>query len=156
MIRTVRTIVLSIAVAATALTAAAPAFADDYYYRDRHHGYRGGDAVAFGALGLATGLIVGSAVSQPRYAYAPDVPVYRDPPPPRYYREAVPVYRAPYADDGYYPAPPVRARRVSGVVGVEPWSPAWARYCSNRYQSFDSRSGTYLGFDGQRHFCTAG
>jgi hypothetical protein len=155
MTRTLRTVVLSIAVAATALTAAAPAFADDYYYRDRHHGYRGGDAVALGALGLATGLIVGSAVSQPRYA--PDIPVYRDPPPPRYYREAVPVYRAPYADnDGYYPAPPVRARRVSNAVGVEPWSPEWARYCANRYQSFDRRSGTYVGYDGRSHFCTAG
>ncbi len=27
------------------------------------------------------------------------------------------------------------------------------RYCSNKYNSFDPQSGTYLGYDGQRHYC---
>jgi hypothetical protein len=29
----------------------------------------------------------------------------------------------------------------------------WLAYCSNRYRSFDPASGTYLGYDGQRHPC---
>jgi hypothetical protein len=29
----------------------------------------------------------------------------------------------------------------------------WIAYCSQRYRSFDPASGTYLGYDGQRHMC---
>jgi hypothetical protein len=53
---------------------------------------------------------------------------------PHYYEE--PVY--PY---GYY-APP-------GPVGA----PDWEAYCFSRYRSFDPVSGTYLGYDGRRHYC---
>jgi hypothetical protein len=35
------------------------------------------------------------------------------------------------------------------VVG----DPNWIAYCSSRYRSFDPMSGTYLGFDGNRHYC---
>jgi BA14K-like protein len=35
----------------------------------------------------------------------------------------------------------------------QPWSPAWYQYCQNKYRSFDPGSGTFLGYDGQRHFC---
>ncbi len=35
----------------------------------------------------------------------------------------------------------------------QPWSSGWYRYCASRYRSFDPRSGTYLGYDGYRHFC---
>ena len=35
------------------------------------------------------------------------------------------------------------------VVG----DPNWIAYCSSRYRSFDPASGTYLGFDGNRHYC---
>ena len=31
--------------------------------------------------------------------------------------------------------------------------PNWIAYCSSRYRSFDPISGTYLGFDGYRHYC---
>ncbi len=34
-----------------------------------------------------------------------------------------------------------------------PWTPAWYRYCESRYRSFDPGSGTFLGYDGRRHFC---
>jgi hypothetical protein len=89
----------------------------------------GGDALLGGVAGFAVGTLFGSAVSQPRY-YAP-APVYVAPPPPRaYYYEAVPVYYAP-----------------------APWTPDWYAYCARKYQSFDPRSGTYLGFDGYRHIC---
>ena len=30
---------------------------------------------------------------------------------------------------------------------------AWLASCSSRYRSFDPASGTYLGFDGYRHYC---
>lgn len=40
------------------------------------------------------------------------------------------------------------------IAGAEPWSPAWYDYCRSKFRSFDERSGTFLGYDGQRHFCT--
>lgn len=55
-----------------------------------HHYYRGGSggsAAAAGIIGFATGAIVGSALSQPRY-YAP-------PPPPVYYQPQPVYYGAP-------------------------------------------------------------
>jgi hypothetical protein len=30
----------------------------------------------------------------------------------------------------------------------------WFASCSRRYRSFDPASGTYLGYDGVRHYCT--
>ncbi len=30
---------------------------------------------------------------------------------------------------------------------------SWTSSCTRRYRSFDARSGTYLGFDGYRHYC---
>jgi hypothetical protein len=29
----------------------------------------------------------------------------------------------------------------------------WIAYCSAKYRSFDPASGTYLGYDGERHYC---
>ena len=29
----------------------------------------------------------------------------------------------------------------------------WLDYCFSRYRSFDPRSGTYMGYDGRRHYC---
>lgn len=39
------------------------------------------------------------------------------------------------------------------VASTEPWSPGWYDYCRAKFRSFDSKSGTYLGYDGKRHFC---
>ncbi len=48
----------------------------------------------------------------------------------------------------------------SGVLAGRPsasgyaqGSSGWLSYCSSKYRSFDARSGTYLGYDGQRHVC---
>jgi hypothetical protein len=30
---------------------------------------------------------------------------------------------------------------------------SWIRACSAKYRSFDPRTGTYLGYDGYRHYC---
>jgi len=43
-----------------------------------------------------------------------------------------------YSDPGYYYGPP-----PEDAVG----------YCMQRFQSYDPRSGTYLGYDGYRHPC---
>lgn len=124
--RIVKTTVLCAAVAATAL-AAVPAGA-----HGRHHRHHGGDAVAAGVLGLAAGAILGGALAQrpaPRRIYRYDAP----PPPPAY------RYRRP---------PLVYEGRA-----YAPWTPAWYRACDARYRTFDPESGTFMGYDGVRHFC---
>jgi hypothetical protein len=135
-----KSILISAAAAALAIASVSTASADDRWH---HHN---GNGWAYGAAGLATGLIVGSAIAnQPRYVepgpyYDEDYP----PPPPRYYAPR-PVYVAPR--QAYYAPPP--------AYGLRPWSPQWTRYCYDRYQSFDGRTGTYVGYDGARHFCAA-
>ncbi|QPC88412.1 BA14K family protein [Mesorhizobium sp. NBSH29] len=129
-----KTAVLGAALAATTLTAIPAANAGDRYRR--HHN---GDAIAAGVLGLAAGAVIGSALSQPRYRE----PVYED----EYY-EPRPVYRQRRVTRVY--EEPVYVRR-----GAEPWSREWYRYCQNRYRSFDTRTGTYVGYDGNEHFCVA-
>ncbi len=57
---------------------------------------------------------------------------------------AAPPYYGPYGPypyyyPGYYPP---------RFVGSD-----WEAYCFSRYRSFDPVSGTYLGFDGRRHYC---
>jgi hypothetical protein len=46
-----------------------------------------------------------------------------------------------------YAAPPPPA------YAVAPGNGDWIAYCSQKYRSFDPASGTYLGYDGQRHLC---
>ena len=86
-----------------------------------------GDAVLAGVAGFAAGTLFGNATARPRY-YGP-APVYVSPPPPVIYR-TTPVYYAPAA-----------------------WTPEWYAYCARKYQSFDARSGTFLGYDGYRRVC---
>ncbi|MCX8996558.1 BA14K family protein [Rhizobiaceae bacterium BDR2-2] len=154
--RSIRTAILSLAVGATALSGVSPAFADGW----RRHGHPPverrhdrGEAAALGVIGLATGLIVGSAIANGRQNDAPvydayPVDPYRHaPPPPAYYD----------ADRDYYPETPRRYNaQASRVQALEPWSRGWYDYCADRYRSFDPSSGTYVGYDGNRHFCTAG
>jgi hypothetical protein len=75
------------------------------------------------AAGLMTGFMIGGLLAAPHY-YDPY---------PSYY---------PY---GYY------APRYVGPIGHG--APGWEAYCFSRYRSFDPISGTYLGYDGRRHFC---
>jgi len=138
--RILKSTILGVAVAATSLASLPAAQADDHWRR--HYRHRdSGDALAAGLAGLAVGAIVGGALSQPRY-YSERV--YIDPPAPRYYRPA-PVYR---------PVPVYRPAPV--YYGAEPWTPEWYRACSIRYRSFDPSSGTFVGYDGRRHFCNIG
>ena len=131
--------ILAMAPFATATSAAA---GDRYYHQHRSDA----DALALGVIGLATGVIVGSALAnQPRSTGR----VYIDPPPSVYDDE---VY---YAYDDF-PPPPRSHRRTHNVRShsVEPWTGAWYDYCSQRYRSFNPRTGTFIGFDGRTHFCT--
>ena len=136
--RIFKTAVLSAAVVATTL-ATLPAASADEWRHHRHHG--NGDAVAAGVLGLAAGaLIVGAlANDQPPPDDYGDGYYYRDvrprpAPVRRYYAEPRVVYNESYA---------------------EPWTRDWYEYCSDRYRTFNSRTGTFTGNDGEQHFCTA-
>ena len=105
---------------------------DGYYHHYRHH--NNGDAWAAGAIGLAAGALLGSALAQPR---EPDV-IYRD------------------YDDGYYRHPVTVYREVPRYYGgARPWSREWYRYCSDRYRSFNPETGTFRGYDGRDYFCNA-
>lgn len=144
-----------------------------------HHGgyYGGGDLLGAGIAGFLIGSIIAPPVyAAPPVVYLPPEPVYVYPEPayvvPPVYPPA-PVYgsgyRTPYSEyeTSGYPAGDVgvvggppnvvtyeeSVGSIPPVAGVEPWSPAWYDYCRGRFRSFDSKSGTYMGYDGQRHFC---
>lgn len=150
--RFLKTSILSVAVAATTLTAALPVFAGERYYREGHVVRRNsdGDLLAAGVLGLAAGALVAGALADS----GPRDPVYRER-----------VYDAPYVDDDYFPPQPGAEYEYApegagygtgyAYGGLEPWSPGWFRYCENRYRSFNPNTGTFVGYDGERHFCEA-
>jgi hypothetical protein len=79
----------------------------------------------FPGAAFATGLAIGGA-----YAYGPD-----------YYYDYGPDYA--YSDYGYDDS----GVAVTTDTGVD------ASYCAQRYRSWDPSTGTYLGYDGQRHPC---
>lgn len=175
------------------------ASAGDRGFRDHrwryHHGpgFRHG-AVAAGVIGgLAAGVIVGEALSQPRVVYR-ERPVYVDPdyvepeaeyvgPVDEYVEPADPEYVQPrdhrraeqYQDDDqyqdqmdeqaqgedYFPDRPQKQHQtrntdVAQQGNLEPWTAQWRSYCKQRFSSFNSTTGTYKGYDGKSHFCTAG
>lgn len=77
------------------------------------------------AAGVAAGLLLGGLIASSPYYYG-GPPYYYGPPgyyPPGYYG---PVYGPRYAPDAY---------------------------CFSRYRSYDPISGTYMGYDGRRHYC---
>ncbi|WP_131113737.1 BA14K family protein [Lichenihabitans psoromatis] len=96
-------------------------------------GYGGGAAIGAGIAGLAAGALIGGAIanSQPAYGYGG----YGD---GGYYGAPAPVY----VDPGYAQAP------VYADQGGDT-----EQYCMQRFKSYDPSSGTYLGYDGQRHPC---
>ncbi|SRR5579871_4751092 len=85
--------------------------------------------------GVAAGAAVGALGS---YAYygGPD------------YYDYGPGYDDTYYDTGYYDGDATVAV-VPGTIGTG----ADASYCAQRFRSYDPATGTYLGYDGQRHPC---
>lgn len=119
--------------AALALSIGALTFAGTAEAGDRRHHRSDISPFATGAIGFAAGAILGSALSQPRYSAEPRY----------YYYEPAPVYVAPrpvYVQPRY-------------TYAAEPWTPAWYDQCGARYRSFNPRTGYYVGYDGQYHFC---
>jgi hypothetical protein len=57
-----------------------------------------------------------------------------------------PGYADTYYDNGYYDTGATVAV-VPGTTGAD------SSYCAQRFRSYDPASGTYLGYDGQRHSC---
>jgi hypothetical protein len=106
--------------------------------RDWHDRNRNGEAIGLGLLGLATGVIIGSAIANdrrvPDYGFEPAPPV-------RYYPPRPQIIYVP--------------ERVRTFAPARPWTRAWYYYCTNHYRSFDPNRGTYIGYDGREHFCTA-
>jgi MFS family permease len=73
--------------------------------------------------GFAAGALIGGALAAPHYRYG-----YGYGP-----------YYGPYAYGGAYAAVPTYSSDDA--------------YCSRRFKSYDPSSGTYLGYDGERHPC---
>ena len=99
---------LGVALAATALTAAAPADAQRWGGRYRPYYHHGGEGAAGALVGGIIGLGIGAAIAssnRPRYYYDAPPP----PPPPAYY------YERPYYN--YYPRCYTSWR----------WDPDWGR-----------------------------
>ncbi|MGX5829262.1 BA14K family protein [Mesorhizobium sp. 43Arga] len=134
--RIFKTAVLSAAVVATTLATLPAANASDW----RLHG--DGDAVAAGVLGLAAGAVIVSGLTNDR-------------PPPRDYYDGDHYHRdvlvRPAPVRRYYAQPQV----VYADRYAEPWTREWCVYCSNHYRSFNARTGTFTGYDGEQHFCIA-
>ena len=86
-----------------------------------------GNRAAAAIFGFGVGAVLGGALSGPYYG-------------PNYY---------------YRPAPRVYYRRapVVGTYRLTPWTPEWYAYCESRYRSFNPRTGYFLGYDGDHHFC---
>jgi hypothetical protein len=146
--------------AALAMTAGSFQFASAGDYYRRHHHHRG-DALAAGVFGLAAGAIIGGALAsdpEPETVYVEPEPEYIERAPRRVYVEPDVVedeYVAPRRNQEYYPGRPARSQVNASYGGtLEPWTARWRAYCADRYQSFNARTGTYRGYDGQDHFCT--
>ncbi|SDR35528.1 BA14K family protein [Pseudovibrio sp. Tun.PSC04-5.I4] len=118
-------------------------------HKRKKRGINAGEAAAIGVIGLAAGLIIGNAATQPQYV-APPRPTYRPPVPayrPPAYRPPAPAYRPPVV--AYQPAPVYQARAAAPA----PWSPAWYAYCTSKFRSFNPNTGTYRTYSGHNRFC---
>lgn len=108
---------------------------------------------------LATGIF---GVADPIYTFGPqyyDAPVIEpdysfvgpDVGEPRF------TYTRPNLVPNYsyqnYISAPVYAPTRAVAVSLQPWTPAWYRYCEGRYRSFNATTGTFTGYDGRQHFC---
>ena len=107
-------------------------------------------AIALGSLAIAV-----SAADAGGYRYGPHRGWRAGPTVGFNFGFVAPVYPAPYA---YYPPPP-----PPPVYRVYPAYPAYpvgltqahVDWCSGRYQSYDPRTDTYIGWDGFAHRCIA-
>jgi len=102
--------------------------------------------------GFVAGAIIGGAIANSYYYgpgpyYAAPGPYYYAPPPPPAAYYGAPAYGAPAYGAPAYGAPAGPAYGGAPVAGDA------VAYCQQRYRSYDPASGTFLGYDGQRHPC---
>lgn len=153
--RILKPAVLSLAAVSIAMTPIAQASAHERWNKHRHPRHQTpvvvekrdtGELLAAGIIGLALGAIIVGAANTPDdgggYVHHPARP--------RPDRDYFPPRPDVAADD-----PEIVYYEGSKANAAEPWSAEWYRDCSARYRSFDARSGTFMGFDGKRHFCIA-
>jgi hypothetical protein len=84
--------------------------------------------------GAVAGAVIGAGVAG-AYAYGPD------------------YYGSDYYGDTYYDNGYDNGYSAGPEVAVVQEGGGDASYCAQRYKSWDPASGTYLGYDGQRHPC---
>lgn len=167
--RFVRNLVLTAAVAATALAAIPAANAQDRYGSpDRRNVGKTEQMIGIGVIGLTAGIIAGTLIGtsgqggthnrNPRPRPGQDRDFYPAPPPAHggyeaYYEQEGPRYRGGYRDQGRYAHSPYAHGRNVHARPYEAWSPEWYRWCSDRYRSFNARTGTFTTYGGEQRFC---
>jgi len=85
---------------------------------------------------------------------------YRRPPPPRpHYYRGHRHWRGPGPGAaaglaaGAIIGGAIAAQRAQEGRAAAVANEAWLRHCESKYKSFDPATGTYLGYDGVRHYC---
>lgn len=140
MISPLKTTALAAAVAVATLTAVPPADANP--------------AAAWVVGGVAVALVGGALILNHNnnnnwWGWGPN---YNTAPVNGYVGTA-PLYANSY---NYTGTAPIYAPRYGARYAA--WSPprsaGWLSYCESRYRTFDPRTGTFIGSDGLRHFCT--
>lgn len=121
-----------------------------------------GDLIAAGVIGLALGAIIASESKKQRGQNTYSRPA----PQPTYQYDGYGQQHNPYQNPQRiqlnqhgepvrqiqrYNEPEVITFRDS--ASLEPWTPGWRDWCSNRYRSFNVQTGTFRGYDGLDHFC---
>ncbi|PIT70861.1 BA14K family protein [Bartonella tribocorum] len=108
-----------------------------------------GDALAAGILGLAAGAVLGNVFKKPEQ---PQI-IYQPMPQRQVVYQEVPqvVYQqAPQTQIVYETQSTASYQPLQ-----QPWTRGWFQYCQKRYRSFNPKTGTFRGYDGQDHFCHA-
>ncbi len=128
---------------------------DDYRRHDKHKNKKYykksnnddlGAALAVGAIGLAAGALLGSAMSAPEPIG--QGPVYA-PPPPAYPNGGGYYYEPEAGAPIIYNPPPETVITYS----PQPWTPEWYAYCSRKFRSFNPNTGTYTTYSGVNKLC---
>lgn len=124
-----------------------------------------GDLIAAGIIGLAVGALIASEASrkkhnQPSYQYSDP---YNDPYQGSYSgnysgnyngnHQPIPLNDYDNGYDGTNGSNGPNVITYDDGYSLEPWTPGWKNWCSNRYRSFNSQTGTFRGYDGRDHFC---
>ena len=125
-----------------------------YGYRDRGHvrykklhthhrkSSNRSDLIAAGILGLAIGAIIANEKAKSSGNYAQ--PTYR----------SLDTYNTgPSVSQGQTGSDYPQVITFDETNSLEPWTPGWEEWCTNRYRSFNINTGTYRGYDGLDHFC---